>query len=128
MKPEFQFFFTKAIRSLEIANLLRERGDHDFASSRAYYAMFYMAEALLWSLGLTYKSHSQVIGVYGREFAKTGKLDPKFHQWLIAAENWRKKGDYDTRTMMETQDSLQLCVRAKEFIDAAEKYLNDSTA
>ncbi len=125
MNPEFQFFFTKAKRSLESANLLREHGDHDFAASRAYYAMFYMAEALLWAVGQTYKSHSQVIGAFGREFAKTGKLDPKFHQSLIAAENWRKTGDYDMRTAVTTKDSAQLCLQAKEFIEAVEKFLEE---
>jgi len=36
-------------------------------------------ETLLLSKGLTFSSHSAVIAAYGKGFAKTGLLDPKFH-------------------------------------------------
>jgi uncharacterized protein (UPF0332 family) len=68
LKRDYQFFFSKAKRSVESAPVSHERGDYDFAASRAYYAMFYMAEALLWSLDQTYRSHRQTIGAYGKEF------------------------------------------------------------
>ncbi len=126
MNTKYDFFFSKARRSLEGAILLRDHGDHDFAASRAYYAMFYMAEAMLWSLGQTYQSHSQTIGSYGKEFAKTSKLDPKFHRWLIDAEYLRKVGDYETQTVIKSEQSEELCLQAKEFIDVVEKYLSAS--
>lgn len=75
------------------ASLQRE-GFFDLAASRAYYALFYVAEALLAHLGQSYSSHAAVIAAYGREYAKTAKLDPKYHQWLIAAQNFRNVGDY----------------------------------
>ena len=37
----------KAERSIRGARVLMEDGLHEFAVSRAYYAMFYLAEALL---------------------------------------------------------------------------------
>jgi uncharacterized protein (UPF0332 family) len=37
----------KARRSPKSAKLLLSEGDYDFAISRAYYAMFYCAEAVL---------------------------------------------------------------------------------
>jgi uncharacterized protein (UPF0332 family) len=40
-------FFQKARYSLAAAELLTSEGYHDIAASRAYYAMFYVAEALL---------------------------------------------------------------------------------
>ena len=128
MNPDVQTFLTKARRSLDSANALRERGDHDFAASRAYYAMFYMAEALLWSLNRTYKSHTQTIGAYGKEFAKTAKLDPKYHRWLIEAENWRKAGDYDTRVVITSERSKELCAHSKEFIEATVDYLEAASS
>ena len=48
------------------------------ASSRAYYAMFYMAETLLLSTSLAYSKHSAVIAAVGREFAKAGVMPPEF--------------------------------------------------
>ena len=40
-----------------------------WAVSDAYYSMFYCANALLLAKGQSYKSHGQLIGAFGREFA-----------------------------------------------------------
>ena len=54
MTPEQQGFLTKAERSLEAAKTLKEEGFNEFAVSRAYYAMFYVASALLEGEGLSF--------------------------------------------------------------------------
>ena len=46
-KAELQKFMEKSHRSLEVAKELYKRGDYDFSVSRAYYAMFYLSEAVL---------------------------------------------------------------------------------
>ena len=56
----------RARESLEAAMLLGTHDYADFAASRAYYSMFYVAEALLASIGLFYSSHSAVLAAYGR--------------------------------------------------------------
>jgi hypothetical protein len=48
------------------------------------------AEAMLLSKGLTFSSHSAVVATYGKEFAKTGLLDPKFHRDIIDAQECRE--------------------------------------
>lgn len=62
--------------------------------SRAYYSLFYTAEALLLSRGLSFSSHSAVIANFGKEFAKTGILNPKFHHYLTESQDRRNIGDY----------------------------------
>lgn len=47
MTPEQQALVDKARRSLEAAQSLIDQGFYDFAVSRAYYAMFCVAQALL---------------------------------------------------------------------------------
>ena len=47
MKPEAQELMDKTVRSLKTAEKILKDGEVDFAGSRAYYAMFYVAEALL---------------------------------------------------------------------------------
>jgi uncharacterized protein (UPF0332 family) len=49
---------------------------------------------MLLSKGLTFSSHSAVIAAYGKEFAKTGLLDPKFHRYIIDAQERREIGHY----------------------------------
>ncbi|WP_242041241.1 HEPN domain-containing protein [Leptolyngbya sp. FACHB-261] len=65
MTPEQQALLDKAHRSLVAAQSLIERGFYDFAVSRAYYAMFYIAEALLDLEGLSFSSHAAVISAFG---------------------------------------------------------------
>jgi predicted nucleic acid-binding protein len=51
----------KARESVRAAKLLSGEELHDFAVSRAYYAMFYLAEALLLSAEMAFSKHSAVI-------------------------------------------------------------------
>ena len=66
----------------------------DSAAGRVYYAMFYIAEALLYDQDLEFSKHSAVHAAYGKHFAKTGVLEPKFHRWLLDAFNTRIQTDY----------------------------------
>ncbi len=91
---ESESLLEKAERFIQSAKLLEADGDFDSAASRLYYAMFYIAEALLQARGFSYSSHRAVISAYGQYFAKTNELDPIFHQALLTAFNQRQLGDY----------------------------------
>ncbi|MGI8741043.1 MAG: HEPN domain-containing protein [Bryobacteraceae bacterium] len=54
MTPEIEAVLDKARESLKGAHILSSGGLFDFAASRAYYAMFHGAEALLFSKGLAF--------------------------------------------------------------------------
>ena len=54
MSSEIQAFIAKAQESLAASKLLTANGLHDFAASRAYHTMFYIAEAFLWDKGLSF--------------------------------------------------------------------------
>jgi len=114
---------TKARESLAAAHVLVEDGYYDFAASRAYYAMFYVASALLANLGQSYSSHSAVISAFGREFAKTARLDSKFHRWLIDAKDLRNIGDYGVGSQVPKEYAETACDWAVQFINAAEALL-----
>ena len=75
MKKATEQLLLKADRSIEAARVLARASDYDFAASRAYYAMFYVAEALLSEHGLHFRKHSAVHAAYGEQFAKTEILD-----------------------------------------------------
>ena len=113
----------KAHRSVESAKLVAERGDCDFAASRAYYAMFYVAEALLLSKGLSFSSHSAVHGAVGEHFAKTRLIDPRFHRHLLDAYDIRTKSDYEITAKISQDQAAEQIARAEEFIAEAERFL-----
>jgi uncharacterized protein (UPF0332 family) len=58
MTPEQQNLLEKAISSLAAARVLLDNNFPEFAASRAYYAMFYIAEAFLEGEGLSFSKHS----------------------------------------------------------------------
>jgi uncharacterized protein (UPF0332 family) len=124
LSDEENFLLDKAKENLKVAQILVQDGFYDVAASRTYYVMFYIAQSLLLRRGLTYSSHSAVIAAYGKEFAKKGILDPKFHQRLIEAKGLRQTGDYGMMTSvspLEVEDALSW---AEEFLSVAEAYLS----
>lgn len=113
----------KAGESVAAARLLAEKAYYDFAASRAYYAMFYVAEAFLTSLGQSYSSHGGVVSAFGREFAKTAKLDSKFHRWLIDGQDIRNVGDYGLGRGISREQALELIDQAAEFTETGRSRL-----
>ncbi|MEO1294210.1 MAG: HEPN domain-containing protein [Cyanobacteria bacterium J06636_16] len=83
----------KAQRSLDAANQLMQQSFYDFAISRAYYAMFYVAEALLDKEGFSFSSHAAVISAFGQSLARPGKVPVEFHRYLIDAQTQRPRAD-----------------------------------
>lgn len=120
---EIEALLARARDSVAAGHSMLRDGFPDFAASRAYYAMFYVAEALLVDLGESYSSHAAVISAFGRMFAKTSRMDPKFHQWLIAAQNLRNVADYGVEAHVSPEQARLTCAWAEEFIQAAKVLL-----
>lgn len=93
---EIEALLEKAERSFAAAEQILRGGDADFAASRAYYGYFYVAEALPLSKEMNFSRHGQVIAQYGRHFAKSEILDPRFHRLMRRAFGLRQTADYST--------------------------------
>ena len=65
MKDYSQKLLNKAIDAIEAAEFLVDKEKSDIAVGRAYYAMFYIAEALLSEKGLEFNKHSAVHAAFG---------------------------------------------------------------
>jgi uncharacterized protein (UPF0332 family) len=118
-----QNILEKAAENIKAAELLIGQGFKEIGASRGYYALFYIAEALLFRRGLHFSSHAAVIAAYGKEFAKTKDLDPKFHQYLIQAQEVRQTSDYGFTETISAFDAEQVLAWARDFLKAAENYL-----
>ena len=99
---------------------------YDIAVSRAYYAMFYCAEALLDADGLTFTSHSAVVPAFGQRFSKAGRVPPELHRYLIQAQDSRLLGDYDAESPRSKEEAAKHIGRAHEFIKLAQRMLSGS--
>ena len=123
MKAEYADILKRASQSIEAAELLRTQALYGFAVSRAYYAMFYLAEALRLSKGLAFSKHSAVIAAFGEHFAKPKVLNPIFHQHLIEAVEKRQLGDDAFQAEIEPADAKGQIERARAFLQAAQAWL-----
>jgi uncharacterized protein len=110
----------KARSSHAAAKWLMEGSYPDFAASRVYYAMFYVAQALLEGEGLAFFKHSAVIAAFGQHFARTGRVPVEFHRYLLAAQDLRHSGDYGPLHTVTLDQAREQITRAEAFLSLAE--------
>ena len=128
MKEESRKLLAKAAGAIDAASLLLAAGSIDFAAGRAYYSMFYSAEALLNELGLRYRKHAGVHAAFGEHLAKPRLVDPSLHRWLLDAFDKRIVGDYGIDASLSATEVTEMIERAKGFVSEAERFMNTREA
>ncbi|HEV2418640.1 MAG TPA: HEPN domain-containing protein [Terriglobia bacterium] len=109
--------------ALQAAINLLEDGLIRDAASRVYFVAFHSASAILLSIGERYASHKELISAFGREFAKTGRIDSKFHRYLIDAQELRELADYGTHAPISRERVAATIEQAREFFAMAQQFL-----
>ena len=123
MIPEQFDLLLKASQSVSAAKVLLENNYPDYAASRAYYGMFYIAQAFLIDEDMSFSSHAGVISAFGRDFARTGKVPIEFHRFLIDAQDLRNTGDYGQLNAISREQANEQIINAEKFIQLAENVL-----
>lgn len=101
----------RAEQAVDAARKLASDGYYDFAASRAYYAVFYAASALLLKEGLEFRKHSGVIAAIHQRFIKTGRLEKEFGKNLNWLFELRNIGDYGVTVHVPKAD-VELAISA----------------
>jgi len=86
--------------------------------------MFYAAQSLLREKGIEVIKHSAVVAKFGEAFAKTGKIDPRFHRFLINAKQKRETADYDVFMTIDKETVEERIAWAKDFLREIEKFFD----
>jgi uncharacterized protein (UPF0332 family) len=123
VSQEVSGLLSKAERSIAAASTSLQAGDTDFAASRAYYAMFYAAEALLLSRSLSFSKHTGVHAAFGKHFAKSGEFQSRYHRWLLEAFTARIAGDYGAEVVLENAEVEETIQRADAILQATREHL-----
>ena len=126
MTEEQEDLIEKAKRSLQAAQLLLSNDMADFAASRAYYTMFYLASAFLLGKGLKFSKHGSLIAAFGQHFVKTGEVEARFHRYLIDAQDDRIIGDYTAKSVLTKTETATMISQAEEFLILAEQMLGSA--
>ena len=112
----------KADESLDVARTLCADGHHSFAASRAYYAMFYAAEAALLRRDMSYSKHTAVLANFNREYVKTGVFPAEMFKSLQLGFDLRSQGDYSILPVPRER-AEGLLERAAGFLEAVKSFL-----
>lgn len=122
-QKEIQANLKRAEESIEAANLLLESGFADFAASRAYYAVFYAATALLLNEEQEFSKHSGVIAAIHRQFIRTEKLPKEFGRIINWLFELRSIGDYGETQRVPPEEADAAIQAASQFLDAVKTLL-----
>jgi uncharacterized protein (UPF0332 family) len=108
---------------LQAAQSNLEQGFFGVAVTRAYYAMFYSASALLASKGMSRSKHSGVHSAFGEHFVKEGLIEAEYAKMLGQAFDSRLDSDYDIMFTAERVLAEEVLLDARRFVERAERYL-----
>lgn len=113
----------KGDAALRQAEILLDSKEYDGAVSRAYYAVFHYAQAILFSAGLEARSHQGVNRLFNLHFVRAGIFEKRIATILSHAQKAREESDYAPEIPFAFDEASLRIEEAKEFIAAARKYL-----
>lgn len=106
LKIEIRQYIKRSEDAIDTTKILIDHKKYSDAVSKAYYAMFYAASALLRTKNLDVSKHSGVISQFGLHFVKTGVIDKDHHKRFIKAFNDRDVAD--CRVMKEVIEQVAI--------------------
>ncbi len=112
----------------QVARELLDLSYFDDAVSRAYYAMFCSAKAVLLTVGVDLRRHSAVVSQFGQHFIQTGYADKRYSRMLARAMQAREASDYDPRTRSARKDAEQAIADAEAFLEKVKEILKSQGA
>ncbi|MBI2438660.1 MAG: HEPN domain-containing protein [Lentisphaerae bacterium] len=114
-----------AAQEMERAKEVLAEARHLFAGgfyngvvTRAYYAAFHGARALLFTRGLESKTHRSVIQLFNLHFIKDGPLSTQVAEYLSRLETYRELSDYTAIAQFTEAQAREELARAEAFLDA----------
>ncbi len=116
-------YIEKAQKKLEVSKKLFGSGDYEDAISRAYYAVFHAAQALLLTEGEHAETHKGVVTLFGLLFVRTGKFDRRFGKYLANLKDERESGDYEVFSYIDKETAEVSLTEAREFLEETKGYL-----
>jgi len=115
-QTESALYLERARETLHEARDNLNLGYYHVATSRAYYAMFYAAHALLASQDISRSKHSGVHAAFSQYFVKPGLIEPQYGHMLTRAFNVRLDSDYAVSFTPERDLAEGILHDAEQFV------------
>lgn len=116
----------QAREELETASENIAHGHFRAAVSRAYYAVFYMASAALFSQSVQRAKHSGVESAFSQFLVKPGYIEPEFSRLYRRARRQREEADYADEPNIDETVARQTLADVERFVDRLERFLREA--
>jgi len=124
-KNEVFIYIEHAKEMLAVAEQNLRNDFYTSAVNRAYYAIFYAANAMLATIGEARSKHSGVISLFRNRFVKTGDLPVELSDIYGRVLDNRQRGDYDLGLQMDEEQAKTDIENARRFVDEVEQWLKE---
>jgi len=115
-RREVALYLDRAHQMLVVAARNLAQGFYASAVNRAYYAIFYAANAMLSTQGLARSKHSGVISAFRQRFVKPGLIEAEYSDIYGRVMDHRHVGDYELESYIEDQQAHADLHDAKRFV------------
>ena len=112
-----RYRLSRAKETFEEANELVNSGHLYGAANRIYYACFYAVVALILTKNLSSSKHSGVIGLFNKNFVRTGDIPKEMGKFYSRMFDNRLESDYGELIEIDPDGIKQDIAAAAEFID-----------
>lgn len=127
LREQLKAMIGKSERSLRAAEDHLAKNDSDFASSKAYYAVFHLMQAVLLTKGKTFPKHAGVISGFSEQFIKTGTFPAHFGEAVQRLRKDRELGDYSYQLSVTREEASGDVKTAREIVSSLLNYLQSFT-
>ena len=103
--------------------MLAKAGFFDFAASRAYYAGFYAAAAVLLSEDIGFGTHAGVLNGIHQHFVKPGRLSRELGRSLNWMAELRAVGDYGEIRHVPKPEAYEAIEKAERLVTALYRFV-----
>ena len=114
---EITLYMENAYESLSAARLNLDNDFYSAAINRAYYAIFYAANAMLATKKLNRSKHSGVLAAFRQYFVKTKIVPSELNDIYARVMEDRHVGDYELLTDISMEDAQLDIEQTQEFLD-----------
>lgn len=121
---EIKLLIQKSHRFLTSAKLLLAEEDVESACSRAYYTMFYAAQALLLHKGVSPKTHKGVRTEFAKHYIHTNIFPVTMVKDFSFVADMRSAGDYEIYVTITSEEAKESIDSAINFLSSTEEYIN----
>lgn len=116
----------KAQKFLRSAAVLLELEDFDSCASRAYFAMFYAAQAALLQETMSFSSKQGIRSAFIERFVESGRLPERAADALNLGAELQEVGDYSYEFAVSQEDAERILQEAEAFVNSLSRLVEQA--